>query len=787
LSICRYILILTMGLQAIASQAEHRYSQLVMSFNSERPYQSSYSAKDLSLVLEIQNTTPQELDSLNYYDESVIRRVLVKELGSQTVEIRIVLRDKNIRASVTDYREPFRIVVEFFDQGFQQQHNPVTGLPEITPHVSATGTGGKESNEHQQANEAVEMPATELASELPERPSSQLTAADPRSPSKFRLLQPAPEILGDPGEIEEAAKKVEAGLGKAWKEFPIYVYRIETAGFEGEPTRQAWLKEQSKKGLTPAQAAADFAGKQFDFGHEGRALAAYQQALHQEPSIFAKDVLHLWKMAEIQLGQGNLTLADGYYQSLIEKHPDSNLSGFAQVRRLDLSAIRALRLGKDSELPQIAIKLQNISSKASPELTTLVALRQSFWNHPAESAQNAQFGKPIPRIHPASLRSLKISLPKAESSRTAFIASSLLLHEMIESIPEWNDELGDFAGNYFRQYFGAATEPYRTVLKDELKVKLERAIEKQGADGRFSLAIKNFEALPEALKSVQKTPTTAWALAESYRAMGKLESAARQYEIAATSTDPLLRLKASFWQASTFGSLELDSEKTQRGSENVQRFARKKSEADDAMRQTWGKMRPEEQQKGFDVLKDYLEAALKDPVLLRTPPRIILEIYSAKLNTKVSTTGSSESTDANSSFSASAQTVYLISSLANKFAQLGLNDERRQSIALLKGVKPSTLSNDERASKLWSEQLVTLADEYREANNYLEAGRLYAFAGSEAEQWEGKTESLFKGGLLLYRAGRRDEAIEAFRKASQDQGNRYYAEMAKERLDKLTQ
>jgi predicted negative regulator of RcsB-dependent stress response len=64
---------------------------------------------------------------------------------------------------------------------------------------------------------------------------------------------------------------------------------------------------------------------------------------------------------------------------------------------------------------------------------------------------------------------------------------------------------------------------------------------------------------------------------------------------------------------------------------------------------------------------------------------------------------------------------------------------------------------------------------------------LYAFAGAEGEQWEGRTESLFNGGLLLYRAGRRDEAIEAFRKASQDQGNRYYAEMAKERLDKLTQ
>jgi hypothetical protein len=780
-----YNLILAIGLLATNSQADQRYSQLVMSFNSERQYTHSYSPKDSSLVLEIQNTSPQELNSLEYYDESVIRRVLVKELGSRTVEIRIVLRDKKIRASVTEYQEPFRIVVEFFDEGFKQRHNPITGLPEIAPVVSAPSNSA--ANELRLTDSSEEDPATEPTMDLPQQPSSELHAADAKSPAKFRLLQPAPEILGDPGEIEEAAKKIEAGLGKSWKEYPIYIYRIETAGFEGEPTRQAWLKEQSKKGLSPAQAAADFAAKQYDFGHEGRAMAAYQQALHQEPSIFAKDVLHLWKLAEIHLGQGNLTLADGYYQSLIEKHPDSSLSGFAQVRRLDLSAIRALRLSKDAELPEIAKKLQNISAKSSPELSVLIALRQSFWNHPSDSTQAAQFGKPIPRVFPASLRSLKTNLPKAESSRTAFIASSILLHELIESIPEWNEEVGEFAGNYFRQYFGAATDPYRTILKDELKVKLEKAIEKQGNDGRFSLAIKNFESLPDALKSIQKTPTTAWGLAESYRALGKLENAGRQYEVAATSNDPLLRLRSSFWQASTYGSLEMDSERSQRGSENSQRFARKKSEADDAMRQAWTKMRPEEQQKGFDVLKDYLEAALKDPVLLRSPPRIILDVYSAKLNTKISATGSSESTNPVSSFSASAQTVFLISSLANKFAQLGLVEERRQSIALLKGVKPSSLSQDERASTLWSEQLVTLADEYREANNYLEAGRLYAFAGAEGEQWEGRTESLFKGGLLLYRAGRRDEAIEAFRKASQDQGNRYYAEMAKERLDKLTQ
>lgn len=77
---------------------------------------------------------------------------------------------------------------------------------------------------------------------------------------------------------------------------------------------------------------ADYAGKLFDLGHENRALVAYQQVLHKEPAVFDHDALHLWKFAEIHLGQGNLTLARGYFQAITEKHPASPLAQFAKLR-----------------------------------------------------------------------------------------------------------------------------------------------------------------------------------------------------------------------------------------------------------------------------------------------------------------------------------------------------------------------------------------------------------------------------------------------------------------------
>lgn len=114
-----------------------------------------------------------------------------------------------------------------------------------------------------------------------------------------------------------------------------------------------------------------------------------------------------------------------------------------------------------------------------------------------------------------------------------------------------------------------------------------------------------------------------------------------------------------------------------------------------------------------------------------------------------------------------------------------MEKERRESLGLLRGMKPSQFGEDKEARKAWMDQLLQLADEYRKDNEYLDAGRIYSLVASESENWEGRAETLYKAGLLLYRAGRKDEAIAALEKAKGDGNNLFYANLATERLNQI--
>jgi tetratricopeptide (TPR) repeat protein len=126
-----------------------------------------------------------------------------------------------------------------------------------------------------------------------------------------------------------------------------------------------------------------------------------------------------------------------------------------------------------------------------------------------------------------------------------------------------------------------------------------------------------------------------------------------------------------------------------------------------------------------------------------------------------------------------------MSDLAARFQLLGLSGERRQALGLLKEMKPSQFGDDKAARKAWMDQLLSLAEEYRKDNEYLESGRIFSLVASESESWDGRAETLYKAGLLLYRAGRKDEAVAALEKAKADGNNLFYANLASERLNQI--
>jgi len=757
-----------------------RYSQLVIPFTSTRTYFHNFEPSSHSLVIDVKNTSANELRDIENYDETLIRRLLVKDLGASGSEIHIIFRDDKVRATVTDFSEPFRIVVDMFDEGFKEERDPMTGLPtaEVTlsdKPASDAAHGARDDSTHKlEQHDGGEH-----------TPTTRLTQDAHTEPSKYRLMQPTPPNSESPDALMQQAGKIEPGIGKGWRDYPIYVYRVETAPYESEPTRQAWISERNAKGMTSAQAMADYGGKEFDYGNEGRALSAYQQVLHREPTVFEKDVLHLWRLAETHLGQGNLTLAEGYYDSVAQKHPDSVLSEFAKIRLADVRAIRAIRTQNTAEFPSLIAAVDRVAVRNNAELGLQVQIRRAFWSEPNNSIFAVHSNKQLPKLTANGELYAAQNLKLAESNRTSFVISSLLLHSNLQRVQEWQKSIGSFASEYFKRFHGSGTEPYRTMLKDELKSKLEKSFESRAQSGMYESVVSDYESLPESIQAVRKNPSTAWALGQSYRHLGRSDQSVPFYEIASESTNSQLRFQAIFWTALTAGLAESDLNTA--NPKSAENYRRRKQRADEAMSTQWARLSPEEQSSVSVILREAAETSLSQAPLLKTPPKMLLSLYTKQLATPATATGTGKGSEATSSVSASAQSVALMMKLSDRFSKLGLNDERRKATLLLKYLKPADMQADENLRTQWANQLIGLADEYRQANDYLEAGRLYAFTGSEAAAWDGRAEALFKGGLLLYRAGRRDEAMDAFKKASEDQGNKYYAEMAKERLDRLTQ
>jgi hypothetical protein len=187
-------------------------------------------------------------------------------------------------------------------------------------------------------------------------------------------------------------------------------------------------------------------------------------------------------------------------------------------------------------------------------------------------------------------------------------------------------------------------------------------------------------------------------------------------------------------------------------------------------------------------LSSPIQEIIASDAKLKTPARIILEQYKNLLSVnppKMNATAGTGKTEWVGNFSPSGATVKLLDDLGRKFADLGMPKERREAIQLMKFLKPSQFEQDKEASKILASQLTKLAEDHRKADEFLEAGQLYTLIGDAAPLAEGRAESLYKGGLLLFRAGKKQEAMQALEKAKNDTSNLFYSKLATERLNQI--
>jgi tetratricopeptide (TPR) repeat protein len=748
---------------------KQRYSQIVLPFPDERVFSYRYEPSERAVVLEIQGTHTSELEPVFHYDESVVRRVFFKDQGGQGTEVKMVLRDDAVRVMVNSFTEPFRITIDFFDADYKETHDPTTGLP-LVPVAQGS---------------AVANDVPTLTDSAPAAAPSESVSALTEPSGKRRLLQPQPEAIRTPQELVVKLNDTTGGLGQSWKTYPPYIYRIQIATFKTGKSYEGWLKQNAGKAMTGPEAMAQYAGQLFDFGHENRALVGYQKVLHDDPGVFDRSAEHIWKLAEIHLGQGNLTLADGYYESLQQKHPDSPLAGFGAMRRLDIRSIRAIQQGKAQDMAQLSKGLEVIPTRDNPALTALAALRRAYWQIDAASIQKLMplFEDP-PIVGPNIMMRLEESRAGSDSPRTAFMIDSIILANRLKT-ETWNAETAKVAGEYFDRYKGKATEPFRPLLlkrcESSILVSSDRHLKAQ----EYVNVITIIESLPRSMEELKKATSVSWAAAESYRRMKQPLASLPYYENAAKTTDNKPdQFRAWFWhmQAAMKG---LDNEMARKSGKDVlDRLQKNLAASDRNAWESWKSLTPDEKTTIFAEIKADLEANLTAPQLVRTSPKILLETWNQQLATETPTSGAAVG-NTRAEAQPTARMIYLFADLSKRFEQLSMDSERKAAKQLLRKINLKSAPPGKDALQVWTNELTALAEEHRRNNDYLEAGRLYTLTGTENNQWEGRAEALYKGGLLLYRSGRRDEAMAAFQKAADDGNNLLYAELAKKRLEQI--
>jgi tetratricopeptide (TPR) repeat protein len=422
-----------------------------------------------------------------------------------------------------------------------------------------------------------------------------------------------------------------------------------------------------------------------------------------------------------------------------------------------------------------------IDPSGNAELKAQIALRYAFW----KKAQGQFEAGYMPSIDTSARAWLTSARGGLESKRTAFWVDTLLLSDMIRPDSAWSKDAAKATAQYLSRYSDKTAEPYRTSLENQAKARVSAAIREATDKAAWTETVAIWEGLTGSLRSIGEAAPISWAMAESYRQMGHHDKASEFYRRAAKGFETAPeRFRASFWESVT-ASTAAESRQDLRGRDAE--FTSWDDHARLADQQTlaqWNTLEPSQKTEMYAVLREPLEKQATGLALLKAPPQIVLEMWSGALNTETSVVGGEPSSATSKGFQGP-RSVTLLTELRSKLEKIGMHDQAKAARDLLKKLDAKELAADKAARRVWGEEISALAEEERQASNYLEAGKLYGVVGSEGVAAEGKASALYKSGLLLYRAGRRQEAIEALRKASEDQNDLHYAELAKQRLSQL--
>lgn len=544
-----------------------------------------------------------------------------------------------------------------------------------------------------------------------------------------------------------------------WQQFPAYIYPLPLTLFGASPAVETDVSEKS---------LSDLALEAYETGFHAKSLRLYQQLLQLEESIFKKDPQSLWILAELTFKRKNYLLADSYYGMLLERFPGSTWAQYAALRKLDAQAM------SDARNQQGGMRSKNLDAvvdRGTGELALQKLLRAAYWNMNRPNAS-------LPVFSADQVKQVGFLIEKSSVPKTKRLATSLLLHTYLQPDADWNETTAALAKAYFDSDEMTEENPFYAVLQKEGQEKIQAKILTESEKNETKEIVALYESAPAAWKTTPIPVDIQWALAEAYRKESQEEKALFFYQSLPENRGNLPRaFCAKFW-ISTLGAQFLH---TKKGEADGQKEKTKK--ADSAMKSLWKDMTDVDKAKVWQDIKGDLENSLVSDATfsLEAPAEIVLENWQ-----QVLTKSKGQKPDWVRTHPPTEKTVFLLDHLATFFEKAGKKEQSAAAILLFKSLPTEKVNESKEGKKLWAARLLELAEKYREDNQFYDAGSLHVYLATHVKDWDQRAESFYKGGLLLYRAGKREMAIQALKSAQEDGNNPFYANLAKERLVQLS-
>lgn len=758
------------------------FSQIVVPFTQAKVFSHHLNQDSNTLTLKIKNTTTEELEPIYNYDPTLVNRLLIRESAGSTVSIDFVLAHNRIRTAVYSFQEPYRIVIDLFVDGYEESNDPLTGLPNSEDKVSsdkpstASNTMYNYKLSKQAGNELSRVNKNDVHDEF-----KKLAVSTYAPENKRRLLQPSSNTFSTKSDLLNSIDKIPSGIGGQWQRYPIYMHRLATHTLKTGKNYQDWIEKNSDRVLSSAESLADYASQMFEFGHELKALMIYQKVLYQSPLVFDRDAKHIWNLGEVHFGQGNLVLAKGYYESLVDKHPDSPLAQYAKIRILDCSYIAETDKGSYGKIRELYDRLALISSASDKEIGAQVAIRKSYWSQPGRYHKNIKPNQDtIPALGARDYAAVSHSIGTSQNPRSNFILYSLKTNYDLTN-QSWNEDLAADTKTYLTRFKSKEANNYRQIVLQNARTSIQKKLASLRDQSEYPAVIRTIENLPKELNIVDASYELTKLAAESYRKQGNTKESLAYYEKVLRLVPDANAQFETLISLIDVGTEALSVAESENKHALIKRIRRQKNKNNKNLNTVWQEI---DDARKFELASKHYES-LANSVFKRSLNSTYADIFLWSLKKSLDPNSASSTSAAfKSKFIENERSVQAIKNLALVFERIGDKRKSQEATNLLRFVDPNAFSRPQ-DRKLWAEELAALAEDYRLQNKYLDAGRIYALTGEKSTDWENRAEALYKGGLLLYRSGRREEALSAFEQAASDSNNLLYAELARKRLEQL--